>query len=108
VGKTELQGRKVGIPSLLLVPFRTQVGRRKSGLKTEIKSSLVSGGEGRGNSDPKELEQLRKLLTGGLSFEIQTINLRGHWRNRAHHRFCGNETPNKTFQGLLFCDLLLC
>ena len=34
--------------------------------------------------DPKELEQLRKLFIGGLSFETTDDSLREHFENGAH------------------------
>ena len=87
--------------------------------------------------DPKEPEQLRKLFIGGLSFETTDDSLREHFEkwgtltdcvvsswgknglrkgwepialfNTLNYLFVGNErSPNKTFQRLWFCDLLLC
>lgn len=87
--------------------------------------------------DPKEPEQLRKLFIGGLSFETTDDSLREHFEKwgtltdcvvssqpvkvvmgrirdprdilMLFISFVGNaRPPNKAFQGLWFCDLLLC
>uniref|UniRef100_A0A8C0KLL7 RRM domain-containing protein n=1 Tax=Canis lupus dingo TaxID=286419 RepID=A0A8C0KLL7_CANLU len=50
-----------------------------------------------------------KPFIGGLSFKTTDDSLREHFEKWGHtYRLCGNESPpNKTFQGIWVCDLLL-
>ena len=59
--------------------------------------------------DPKELEQLRKLFIGGLSFETTHDSLREHFEKWGTLTDCVVMRDTQTkLQGLWFCDLLLC
>lgn len=70
-----------------------------------IESNLKMEGIG-----PKEPEQLRKLFTGGLSFESTDDSLREHFEKWTTLTDCVimRDPPNKMFQGLWFRNLILC
>uniref|UniRef100_A0A8D1E6E7 RRM domain-containing protein n=1 Tax=Sus scrofa TaxID=9823 RepID=A0A8D1E6E7_PIG len=55
-------------------------------------------------------EQLRKWFFGGLSFETTDDSLREHFEKwgTLTDWVVDERPPNKTFQGIWFCDLLLC
>lgn len=60
--------------------------------------------------DPKESGQLMKLFIGGLGFEATDESLREpseRWGTLTDCEVMRDYTY-KTFQGLCFCDLLLC